>query len=171
MSNAHPNPSLQLPAGDLPVLQRRHDGRLILVIKKEDESQSIPVTLRPCFPWSEPRRFLSLRDDENNERALILDLDELDAESRQLIEGTLAEARFTFTIERIHRIDRDFDLRIWRVKTSQGERSFLTEDDGFPRDRPDGSIVFHDLMGDLYVVPDPEALDKHSRDLLWAWRS
>lgn len=30
-------------------------------------------------------------------------------------------------------------------------------------------VLIRDLAGDLYVVPDPSALDKHSRSLLWAF--
>lgn len=33
----------------------------------------------------------------------------------------------------------------------------------------DGQIVLRDLAGDLYVIPDKAQLDKHSRDLLWAF--
>ena len=45
------------------------DGRLLA----EVAGRMVPVRLRQCFPWSEPRRHLSLRDDKDREVVLIDD--------------------------------------------------------------------------------------------------
>ena len=43
------------------------DGRLIAAVA----GRSIAVKLRQCVPWSEPARFVSLRDADDKEVALI----------------------------------------------------------------------------------------------------
>src|SRR6266568_5091140 len=51
-------------------LERRADGRVWAVRDGTERA----VWVRRCFPWSEPGRFLSLRDDEEEEFALVRDV-------------------------------------------------------------------------------------------------
>jgi hypothetical protein len=46
---------------------------------------------------------------------------------------------------------------------------FQTRLDDWPRELPGGDILIRDVAGDLYHVPDPEALDQRSQELLWAF--
>src|SRR5213596_2559846 len=64
------------------------DGRLLVIIA----GRKVPVRLRQCFPWSEPRRHLSLRDDDDLELALVEDPAELSDASREALELALADA-------------------------------------------------------------------------------
>src|SRR2546427_10663987 len=63
-------------------LERRADGRLWAA--RGDVERAVWV--RRCFPWSEPARFVSLRDDEDREFALVRDPAELDPASRRVLE-------------------------------------------------------------------------------------
>ena len=54
-------------------IERRVDGRLWAV----RDGEAIPVTPVRCFPWSAPMRCVSLRDDEQEEVALVGDPAEL----------------------------------------------------------------------------------------------
>ena len=54
-------------------LERRADGQLWAVSNGEERA----VRLHRCFPWSEPGRYISLRDTENEEFALVTSLDDL----------------------------------------------------------------------------------------------
>ena len=49
-------------------LTRRPDGRLWA----EQRGDARPVSVRRCFPWSEPARYVSLRDDDEEEFATVL---------------------------------------------------------------------------------------------------
>src|SRR2546421_730530 len=60
-------------AGDLR-LERRADGRVWAIQGTTERA----VWVRRSFPWSEPGRFLSLRDDEEKEFALVGDPADLD---------------------------------------------------------------------------------------------
>jgi hypothetical protein len=147
------------------VLERREDGQLWIRLNGAEQA----VRVQRCFPWSEPGQFLSLRDVENQEVALVTDLDDLGPESREALEGALVEAGFVLRITRIHDVDEEVEIRTWRVETQQGPRSFQTRLDDWPWEVPGGGIVIRDVSGDLYHVPDPEALDEKSRTWIWAF--
>lgn len=146
-------------------LERRADGRLWAMAAGGESA----VWVRRCFPWSEPGRFLSLRDDQDDEFALVRHPAELDAESRVVLDQALAEAGFVFEVTRVLEIEEEVEIRRWRVETSQGPRSFQTRLDDWPRQLPKGGLLIRDVAGDLYRLTQPAALDQHSRALLWAF--
>lgn len=147
------------------VLRSLGDGRLFA----QRDAEQCAVSVRRCFPWSEPGRFISLRDKDDKEFALVSDLSELDAGSRRALEAALAEAGLVLEIVRILRIEEEVEIRDWRVETRQGPRAFQTRLDDWPRQIPGGGVLIRDVAGDLYRVNDPATLDKRSRDLLWVF--
>ena len=94
------------PAGAL-TLERRADGRLWAV--RGDAERAVWV--RRCFPWSEPARFVSLRDDDEEEFALVRDPAELDPASRRVLEEALVAAGFVFEITRVTAIEEEVEIR------------------------------------------------------------
>ena len=141
-------------------------GQLML----EQEGKHSHVFLKPCFPWSEPERYLSLRDKEGVELTVVDDLNDLDEESREAAQAELKQARFCFEVTAIDSVERDFELRVWKVRTDGGPRRFLTHLDTWPFKLPDGVLILRDLAGDLYRISDPDKLDRKSGKLLWAFR-
>jgi len=81
----------------------------------------------------------------------------------------LLEAGFVMEIVRLESVEEEVEIRQWNVEALQGARLFQTRLDDWPRELPGGGVLIRDLAGDLCVVPDPGALDKHSRSLLWAF--
>jgi uncharacterized protein DUF1854 len=160
-----PSMKHRIMAQQTPTLEYRTDGSLC-VIRGETV---IPVTVRPCFPWSEARRWVSLRDDEQDEVALVRDPAELDDASRSALERALADAGFLLEITQVLDVEEEVEIRHWRVITRQGPRSFQTRLDDWPRSLPDGGFLIRDVAGDLYHVTQANALDKQSRELLWAF--
>ena len=146
-------------------LERRADGRLWAVRGGAERA----VWVRRCFPWSEPARLVSLRDDEEREFALVHDPAELDPVSRRVLEEAMVAAGFVFEITQVTAIDEEVEIRHWRVETRQGTRSFQTRLDAWPRLLPHGGLLIRDVAGDLYHLGEPGALDHHSRALLWAF--
>jgi hypothetical protein len=146
-------------------LENQGDGRLLAVVG----GRTVAVKLRQCFPWSEPTRFVSLRDSDDKEVALIDAPTSLDTESRQAFELALAEAGFVLDVTRVLEIEEEIEIRQWTVETKQGNRSFQTHLDDWPRVLPSGGLLIRDVAGDLYRLPEPETLDKKSRALLWAF--
>ncbi|HEX6048418.1 MAG TPA: DUF1854 domain-containing protein, partial [Gemmatimonadaceae bacterium] len=84
------------------------------------------VRLRQCFPWSDPNRHLSLRDEDDEEIALVEDPASLEAESRHALEEAVAEAGFVLEVVRVLAIEEEVEIRQWNVETKHGPRSFQT---------------------------------------------
>src|SRR5437867_12625843 len=78
-------------------LERRADGRLWAVRGGAERA----VWVRRCFPWSEPARLVSLRDDEEREFALVRDPAELDPASRRVLEEAMGAAGVVVAIPRV----------------------------------------------------------------------
>lgn len=146
-------------------LERRDDGQLWARIGDEERA----VRVHRCFPWSEPGRFLSLRDTDNEEFALVSSIADLDGGARSILESAVAEAGFVLQVTRIHDVAEEIEIRTWKVDTIQGERSFQTRLDDWPAEVPGGGIVIRDVAGDLYHVVDPDGMDEKSRRWLWAF--
>src|SRR6266566_4872653 len=140
--------------GEALSLEWRADGSLWAMWGEEERA----VSVRRCFPWTEPARYLSLRDADEEEFAFVRDPADLDARSRAALEVALAVAGFVFEVTRVLEIDEEVEIRHWRVETQQG-----------PRTLPHGGLLIRDLAGDLYHLGRPAALDRHSRELLWAF--
>jgi uncharacterized protein DUF1854 len=146
-------------------LEWRSDGSLWAMRDGEERA----VSVRRCFPWSEPTRHLSLRDEDDGEFALVRDPAELDARSRAALDMALGVAGFVFEVTRVLEIEEEVEIRRWRVETKQGPRTFQTRLDDWPRQLPHGGLLIRDLAGDLYHLVAPEQLDRRSRELLWAF--
>jgi hypothetical protein len=146
-------------------LRTSHDGRLLARIA----ASWVTVRLRQCFPWYEPGRHVSLRDDGDEEVALVDDPAALPPESRRALERALAEAGFVLEVTRVLEIEEQVEIRQWTVETKHGKRSFQTHLDDWPRVLPMGGLLIRDVAGDLYRLPAPETLDPRSRELLWAF--
>lgn len=143
-------------------LQRDADGRLLL----ESGGERQVVRARACFPWTEPGRFISLRDGEDREVVLVEKPGDLDRDSRQALGDAVGESRFVFEILAILSIEKEHELRAWQVDTRQGSRRFQTKLDDWPRPLDSGGWLIRDVAGDLFFVPDSQRLDKTSRQLL-----
>jgi len=160
----HSSEATSRDPGEL-ILERRADGRVWAVRDRAERA----VWVRRCFPWSEPGRFLSLRDDDEEEFALVRDVAELAPASRQVLEEALVAAGFVFEVTRVVAIEEEIEIRHWQVETRQGPRAFQTRLDDWPRLLPHGGLLVRDVAGDLYHLADPQALDRKSRALLWAF--
>src|SRR4026208_2347289 len=86
-----------------PRLEQRTDGTLCAL----REGVSVPVTVRPWCPWSDARRYISLRDDDNQEVVLVKDPSELDPVSRDALERVLAEAGFLLEVTRVLAVEEE----------------------------------------------------------------
>ena len=125
-------------------LEERRDGRLWAVRGGDERA----VTVRRLFPWSMPGQFVSLRDVDNREVALVRDAADLDSESGALLRRALTEAGFVLEISKIFDIEEEVEIRNWRVATLQGVRTFQTKLDDWPRSLPGGGILIPDVSGD-----------------------
>jgi Domain of unknown function (DUF1854) len=150
-------------------------SRLILTVDKAGRlrlhGEDGPVQVRPisCFPWSSPGEYVSLRDADDREVALIRETQSLDTASRAALEQTIAQTSFVFVVNRIDSVGDELELRVWKVHTDQGPRTFQTKLDQWPQVIDCEAMVVRDLAGDLYKIK-PHSLDPKSLKLFWAFR-
>ncbi|MFT6633634.1 MAG: hypothetical protein ACJAS4_003605 [Bacteriovoracaceae bacterium] len=111
-----------------------------------------PVDLKPCFPNSFKDKYFSIRDKDGKEVYLIESLAQLEEINRKTIIEYLKFKTFRFEIVGIHRIEEDFGVRHFEVKTNKGDRNFQTNLDDWPTIQKDGSILIDDLFGDQYCI-------------------
>ena len=149
----------------LPELRTGADGRLQC---KAGEAW-VPVRVARCFPWLSAAGFLSIRDKDGKELALVENPDDLESLSQKALELALTASASCLEIRKIRRIGQDIELRVWEVVTTAGDRKFQTELDTWPEPVPGGGWIVRDITGDLYRIPRPEGLDVASRRLLWAF--
>lgn len=147
-------------------VERRRDGQLWASV---DGTEGRTVRVCRCFPWSAPQHYVSLRDFDDEEVALVRSPDELDPASRKALEEALAEAGFVLQVTRIVCVEEEIEIRTWKVETVQGARSFQTPRDEWPREVPGGGLLIRDVAGDLYHIPVPDQLDESSQRELWAF--
>jgi len=157
----------------LPRLERRADSQVWAVLPPGDATSDAPLEvgvriIRP-FPWSAPDRYVSLRDADDNEVALIENPDTLDDPSRRVLYSALAEVSFVMEIESVQKIDTEFEIRNWKVTTRQGARTFQTKRDDWPMPLEGDGLLIRDIEGDLFRVPNREEMDAKSQRELWAF--
>ena len=153
------------PERPIPRLDTGADGRLVAAAEEGPRT----VVARRCFPWSEPGKYVSLRDGDHHEVALVRDPGALSEDSRRALDLALAEGGFVFEVSAVVEVEEEVEIRHWQVVTRQGARSFQTRLDDWPRALPGGGFLIRDVGGDLYRLPEPERMDARSRKLLWAF--
>ncbi len=127
------------------------------------------VKVRRPFPWSNPNQYISLCDEKDREVFLIEDPDQLDAESRSVLDTALAEIGFVLEITALEAIDTEFEIRNWKVTTKQGPFVFQTKHEDWPIALETGGLLIRDIEGNLLAIRNPESLDEKSRKVLWAF--
>jgi hypothetical protein len=149
----------------LPDINLSRSGQLQVI----SGGKTTAVRVQPCFPLSQPGRVLSIHDCEGKEVDMVENPADLDAPARAALETALADAAFTIKVTAIESIENDIDLRIWKVMTTAGSRTFETRLGSWPRKLEDSGVLIQDVAEDLYHIEDVNDLDDKSRQLLWAF--
>ncbi|MDA0711424.1 MAG: DUF1854 domain-containing protein [bacterium] len=122
--------------------------------------------LARAFPRTNPDRYVSLMDSEGHEIGIIENPEQLDAESREIVEAELKEIYFKPTVESILSVTTKGTGSLWEVETDDGPRQFKI----IGREALSGasapSIEIHDDNGKRYKIEDYWKLDAESRNLI-----
>jgi hypothetical protein len=119
-----------------------------------------------AFPFSDPMRWIVLRDRHARELLCIEDLAALDASSRVVLEEALARREFVPVIERIEHIAAHAEPCRWQVVTDRGVTSFMLNSEDDVRPVHARRVLITDADGMRYLIPDLRALDAASQCLL-----
>ena len=88
---------------------------------------------------------------------------------RALSRSRWLEAGFVLEIDAVMSVEEEIEIRTFVVRTKQGRRTFQTLRDEWPRELPGGALLIRDVVGDLYLLRDPDGMDERSQKLLWAY--
>jgi len=145
-------------------LERDELGRLVL--SGEPGSAPEPVVPVRAFPLTAPDRGVSLVGSDGRERVWIDDLAAVPEPARRLLQDVLAVRDFAPTLLALHEVSSFGVPSTWRVSTDRGETSFVLKAEEDIRRLEDGALLIASAAGLQFRVPQPAALDRHSRKLL-----
>lgn len=154
--NAKDNP------GGLKKIERDGRGELKAYLEGRDEPV-LDVQVARCFPWSLQEGYVSIRNKEGKEIALLAGLDGLDPESRQIVEQELRDKIFVPKIRRITRYTAEFDVVYISAETDRGKVTFQIRNRDDVRVLSTRRALFRDVDGNVYEVEDVFALDRASQ--------
>ena len=144
---------------------RNEAGQLVVQLDGRDAAV-VDARVARCFPWSLPDAYISIRDKDGKELALLGTLDDLDPASRRVVQEELAEKVFNPKIHRITDHRSEFDVISIAAHTDRGEVTFQIRSRDDVRLLSDTRALFRDADGNVYELTDLAALDPASRKWL-----
>ncbi|CAN5539599.1 hypothetical protein BH11ARM2_BH11ARM2_38820 [soil metagenome] len=146
---------------------RRPEGRVDLVAEIGGEDPVEGVRVRRIFPMSRPDEYLSLRDKDGKELAILETANGLDEESRRVLNEDLDRRYFTPQVEAIDSLKLEAGMWRFKVRTGRGPVEFYVRNwrDSAYEIRPNYWHIYS-VDGARYEIPDIEALDPTSLGLL-----
>jgi len=143
----------------------RHGVALRLTV--EGDRSCLKVNVLRAFPLSEPKNYLSVREDGGKEVGVLTDPGQLDAENRKLVEEELERRYLTPQVKSVLSVKERFGTADWEVDTDRGKKTFTTRNlrENVQRPTP-GRIILFDTDNNRYDVRNLEDLDVRSRELI-----
>jgi hypothetical protein len=118
------------------------------------------------FPITAPREGISILSRDGNELAWISNLDQLDEETRSLIEDELEVREFMPEILRITGVSGYATPCTWYVETNKGDTSFILKAEEDIRRLTPPTLMIMDKRGIQFLIRNPRSLDAASRRIL-----
>lgn len=125
--------------------------------------QVMPVL---AFPFSAPTESISIVDEYSKEMAWIENLDDLDTESQNAVNGYLAVREFRPTVLRITSVSTYSTPSVWTLETDRGACKFELPSDESIRRLGGNRLVLTHANGMQFIIEDLFALDARSRQIL-----
>lgn len=143
-------------------IQRNETGQLVVTVEGGD-GPYVDARIARCFPWSRPDEYISVCDSDGEEIELLDTLDELEESSRTLVREEIHDKVFSPTILRVVEHKSEFGIISVTAETDRGQVSFQIRSRDDIRALSPTRVLFRDADGNVYEVPDVDALDLESR--------
>ena len=137
-----------------------------LVFTALDGEEQIGISAVRAFPISAGREHIALLSREGHEVEWIPCLDDLDEETRLLVEEELASSDFVPEILRVRSVSGYATPCTWQVETNRGDTSLVLKSEEDIRRLMGPTLLIMDGCGIQFLVRDPAALDATSRKIL-----
>lgn len=124
---------------------------------------------RRLFPVTGLLRYITLLDEEGNEKAVIRNVDDLIPESRDAVLSCLDEYYLIPKITKLLDSREKYGILKWKVETDRGIKEFDIRNRHHDiKTLYDGRVLVRDSDDNRYEIPDYNKLDKKSYKLLIA---
>lgn len=142
-----------------------HQNNEDLILTIEGHAETIDQIIR-CFPFSTPNHWISFRKSDGSELGLLKTIDELDSDSRRIVETRLKDRYHIPTILKIVQIDTHPQNTQWQVETEDGIQTFsLRGERGVSTSEFPKIILTDATTRQRFVIPDFTALDRTCQQL------
>jgi hypothetical protein len=148
-------------------IRLRYDAFNQLVLCYEGTEWERVKPLRP-FPLSTPNRCVFFRDKEGMEIGYVADVNELDRETRVLLEKELEFLYFATNIDTISDVKARHGVTSWNIKTGRGEKTIHVRDRNDIRTLPGRRMLFTDSNGMRFEIANTDKIDAKSQGFLEA---
>ncbi len=155
----------------------RHGDTLSMTYTEDNINVFYPrVILRSCFPVSNGKVFLSVRDasdDKQTELGIIEDWSTLAPSDREAVATELSLHYFVPKIQRIETINEELGFLYWTVDTDKGPQEFVMRNSviRYARQIEPGHWLLIDVNEARHEIMDFDALDHRSQKLLQRYLS
>jgi hypothetical protein len=139
-------------------------NNLLLDVSPDEKHEKVRVSR--AFPLSKPDQFISFSTHEGKEIGVVIEMKQMSAGSRRVVEEELALIYYSPEVTRVYSVEGKHGTTTWQVKTDRGDTTILIKDRGDIRRLPNRRILFTDVHGMKYDVPDYARLDEKSRSLI-----
>lgn len=138
-----------------------------IIVEVRGEGKYVVGELIKCFPLTDARRYISIRDEEGKEIGILRELDALERDSRRLVEAELEKRYFMPLIKRVYSLREGAGVIELDVLTDRGRRRIELPGRGEAINEVEpGRIILTDISGGLYEIRDYASLDLRSARLL-----
>jgi len=137
-------------------------GQLIVRVKGREQPY-LEAKVARCFPWSVPETYISIRDKDGKEIALLNSADDLDAASKEVLLRELKEKMFAPKILRVADCKDEFGVTSLTAETDRGMVTFQIRSRDDVRVLSETRALFRDADGNTYELADLNALDAAGR--------
>ena len=148
-------------------LFRARPGDALVRLTWNNDRSWRDVRIARAFPFSEPDRYVGLRDGADKDIGLLEDPNRLDAESRAVIEEELARRYFTPLVQRVVSVVEEMGTVTWELETDRGARRLVVRDlrdSTFPLGP--NRLMMTDVDGNRYEFPDVASLGAKAYQVL-----
>jgi hypothetical protein len=142
------------------------DERRHLVLTDEKGQRFADIEPVRAFPLSDPRHAISICDSQGREILFIDSLDDVDEQTRSILEAELGQREFVPVIRRVLNTPAQTEPATWQVETDRGVTTFELESEDSVHRRDPHRVSIVDSRGIRYEIPDTRKLDFHSRRVL-----
>ena len=146
----------------------RTDIYLVRVIDKNGVAYN-DLEPRRLFPMTNPDMYITLLDKDEREVAFVRDLNELDEDSANALRACFTDYYRIPRITAIRHNEKKFGVLYWDVETDKGPVRFRIRNVRHDLLRLGTRVLVRDHNDNRYEIPDTEALDPHSKRILFTY--